>query len=374
MAGRRPGPRSKKAEIEIARGQETRRAGGRPRREPIDGDRKLGRLAPIAVILPAAGLVASCDGPQSALVPRARQAVEVAALFEWMAWGAVAIWAAVMLAAILAVLRPAMRGGSRRADRLIIFGGVVFPTVVLAALLAAGLRLLPDWGHSPARLRVEVGGEQFWWRVAYARDDLAVPVRTANEIHLPAGEPVEFVLSARDVIHSFWIPSLAGKMDMIPGRVNRLLVEDPQPGVYRGVCAEFCGTGHALMAFTVVVHPPESFEAWLAAEARPAASEALREGPPDAAAEGRRLFLDHGCGACHPVRGLVEAGDVGPDLTHFAARATLGAGLAPISRETVADWMRDPQALKPGARMPGYGALMSEAELETLADWLLELR
>ena len=415
------------------------------------------RLARRAAVLAAPALLGACGGAQSALDPRARQAAETAGLFEWMAIGAAAIWATVMLIAVLAVLRPPLRGGARQADRLIVFGGVVVPTVVLAGLLTAGLRLLPDWSDSPARLQVEVTGEQFWWRVAYRRDDLPAPVRSANEIHLPAGEPVEFVLGARDVIHSFWIPSLAGKVDMVPGRETRLLVEDPQPGVYRGVCAEFCGTGHAQMAMQVVVHPPEAFERWLAhrtrpavvatanpgapAETPPAAPGAPAAGPPAAAdsdadpspaaqadppdpetpaatpsadpdapasdapdaeawteapvpglfaraihrgreapaprgdpSEGRALFLDSGCGACHRVAGVVEAGEVGPDLTHFASRRSLAAGVAELSRPLLIDWLRDPTALKAGARMPAYGEALDEAELAALADWLLELR
>ena len=424
------------------------------------------RLARRAAVLAAPALLGACGGAQSALDPRARQAAETAGLFEWMAIGAAAIWATVMLIAVLAVLRPPVRGGARQADRLIVFGGVVFPTVVLAGLLTAGLRLLPDWSDSPARLQVEVTGEQFWWRVAYRRDDLPAPVRSANEIHLPAGEPVEFVLGARDVIHSFWIPSLAGKVDMVPGRETRLLVEDPQPGVYRGVCAEFCGTGHAQMAMQVVVHPPEAFERWLARRTRPAAAAASgapaatpsagpaapAAGPPAAAdadadpssaapaadpgaptatpsagpdapaadpsptaeadrpdpdapaseawteapvpglfaralhrgreaseargdpSEGRALFLDSGCGACHRVAGVVEAGEVGPDLTHFASRRSLAAGVAELSRPLLIDWLRDPTALKAGARMPAYGEALDEAELAALADWLLELR
>lgn len=279
-----------------------------------------------------------------------------------MVAGAAVVWIVVIGAAVTAILRPAPEGGTSRASAIIIGGGVIFPTVGLAALLATGLGLLPDWQGEPARVRIHVQGEQWWWRVDYEVDGRRVA--SANEVHLPADEPVEIVLTADAVIHSFWIPSLGGKMDMIPGRTNRKLLTGARPGRYRGVCAEYCGASHALMAFEAVVHEPGEFDRWLEAEAAPA-----DPGP----ARGRELFLANGCAACHRVGGVAELGAVGPDLTHFASRRLLAAGADEVSHEAVAAWIAAPHLMKPEARMPGYGMLPAE-EIDAMADWLMSLR
>jgi cytochrome c553 len=165
----------------------------------------------------------------------------------------------------------------------------------------------------PDAIRVEVIGHQWWWQVRYPRDG-APPVELANEIHLPVGRTVEFTLDGRDVIHSFWIPSLGGKMDMIPGRRTRLLLEPTRVGTYRGVCAEFCGTSHARMSFAVVVQSPEDFDRWLAEQATASATPSGTT-----AARGARVFAENGCGGCHQVRGTDAVGRIGPDLTHVIA-------------------------------------------------------
>jgi cytochrome c oxidase subunit II len=316
-----------------------------------------------AALLLAGCLVAGCGGPQSALDPAGLEAEQLAGLLGVMVAGAVLIWLLLFGAASIAVFRDPGRHTARAANILIIGGGVVFPTVGLAALLSFGLRALPDWRESGADLRVRVHGEQFWWRVVYERGGREVV--SANEIHLPAGERVEFVLTTADVIHSLWIPPIGGKTDMIPGRVNRMVLTPTEPGVYRGQCAEFCGEAHALMAFAVEVHPPEEFEAWLAAAAEPA--------PETGVERGRELFLASGCAGCHRVRGLVELGSVGPDLTHFGSRRTLGAGIAPNRPELVAAWIADPAAIKPGVQMPGY-AMLPEAEIAAIAEFLSALK
>lgn len=307
-------------------------------------------------------LVPACGGPQSALDPAGLEAERIGSFFLFMVLGAATIWALLMGTAILAILRRPGRHTERFANTLIIGGGVIFPTIGLAVLLTVGLRSLPDWSGSPADLRIHVHGEQFWWRVAYERGDERIV--SANEIHLPAGEPVEFVLTTADVIHSFWMPAIGGKMDMMPGRVNRLTLTPTTPGIYRGACAEFCGPSHALMAFAIVVHPPGEFDDWLVAETSPASN--------SAETEGRRLFLANGCAACHRIGGIVELGEVGPDLTHVGSRRTLAAGTAPMSRQALTDWITDPQALKPGAGMPAY-TMLPEEEILAIADFLLSL-
>jgi cytochrome c oxidase subunit 2 len=299
--------------------------------------------------------VAGCVSEQSALHPAGTDAAEVARLFWVMTAAGAAIWVIVMGITLYAVVGKRRPRSNRFADRFILTGGVVFPTVTLAALLGYGLTLLPAWTAEEAGLRVHVRAEQFWWRVTYERPGTA-PVESANEVHLPAGSVVDFVLTSPDVIHSFWIPVLGGKMDAIPGRETRLQLTPTVPGRYRGVCAEFCGASHALMAFDVVVHEPAAFDAWLAAEAE------------DAAADPAPLERA-GCTACHTVRGVTETGRIGPDLTHLAARAHIAAGILPNTPANLRRWLADPQSIKPGALMPPYDALPDE-ELDALVDLL----
>jgi cytochrome c oxidase subunit 2 len=310
-------------------------------------------------------VLAACRSDQSVLHPASEDARSVAMLFWAMTAGGAVIWLVVMAITVYAVLGRNKPETERFADRFILVGGVVFPTVVLAALLIFGLRLLPGAGgiRSPD-LTVHVTGEQFWWRVIYETPD-GQRFETANQIRLPLGKHIELHLTAHDVIHSFWIPPLGGKLDMIPGRINILRLTPDQLGTFRGVCAEFCGMSHALMAFEAVVEPPEDFALWLASEAAPAAAPTA----PEAAA----AFIQSGCGACHQVRGIVEKGAVGPDLTHLASRATLAAGTLPMTRETLAAWLDDPQAIKPDARMPGYADLTA-AQREAILNFLMGLK
>lgn len=305
-------------------------------------------------------LGAGCSFEQSALHPAGRDARELSALAWFMFAAAVAVWAVVMGAAIYAVLGKKRPRSERFADRLILGGGVAFPTVGLAILLVFGLSLLPSWTSADTPdLRVHVQAEQFWWRLGYEQADGSV-VETANELHLPNDATVEFVLSSTDVIHSFWIPALGGKMDAIPGRTNQLRLTPTKPGTYRGVCAEFCGPSHALMAFPVVVHEGSGFTEWLERQRRPASARS------DA-------FLGAGCGGCHVVRGVSEAGSVGPDLTHFGSRSTIGAGTLQNTRENLIAWITAPAHIKPGVGMPSFMSL-PEAERAAIADYLMELR
>ncbi len=191
---------------------------------------------------------------------------------------------------------------------------------------------------------------------------------TANEIRIPVGVPVEFVLRSADVIHSFWVPSLAGKLDMIPGRVNRYTFSAERPGIYRGQCAEYCGAQHALMAFSVVAQERADFDTWYVAQARNA-----REPTTELAEEGRKLFHASGCGACHTVRGTSAQGQLGPDLTHVGGRLTIAAGILPNNPGTLAAWVASAQHLKPGNRMPSF-ATFSGPELRSLAAYLGSLQ
>jgi cytochrome c oxidase subunit 2 len=314
----------------------------------------------------------ACSGPQSALDPAGREAEELALVFWWMTAGCLVIWVAFIALALYAAFTPE-RTSLVGAKRLIVYGGVVFPTLALTGLLVYGLALLPEFlaPAPPGSLRIAVTGEQYWWRVSYQRDGGVAgsgpPVELANEIHLPVGEEVEFLLDTRDVIHAFWIPSLGGKVDMIPGRQTRLRLLPTRTGTYRGACAEYCGASHAWMAFSVVVEERAEFERWVAAQARsaPAPSEPL-------AREGQRVFAANGCGSCHVVRGSSANGVVGPDLTHVGARLSLGAGLLPNQPAEFGRWVADTDALKPGVHMPAFGMLKAP-ELRALAAYLESL-
>jgi cytochrome c oxidase subunit 2 len=226
------------------------------------------------LLLPAAaGTAAARAGTQSPLDPETPAAAEIADIAWLLFGGATIIFVAVMALAVWSIVRPERARvlvGHRRA---IVLGGVAFPVILLSALLVytlgvAGRIAAPA---EPAALVVEVVGEQFWWRVNYLDEYGRIDVPTANEIHLPAGRPAELRLRTADVIHSFWIPNLAGKIDMLPGRSSLLRLQPDRPGVWRGQCAEYCGAQHANMAFLVVVDTPEAFDAWLAAQRLPAA-------------------------------------------------------------------------------------------------------
>jgi cytochrome c oxidase subunit 2 len=285
-----------------------------------------------------------------------------------MATGAAAIWVGVVAIAAYALRLQRETFDERAARFLIIGGGTVLPTVVLAVLLGFGLSRMPELLEPPSdpSLHVAVSGEEWWWRFRYESRD-GRTIESANELRLPVGEPTTFAVSSPDVIHSFWVPSLGGKIDMSPGRTNRLTLEPTRTGVFRGTCTEYCGHGHALMAFDVVVMEPEAFEAWLMKQDDPASepSGALE-------ARGADLFLSNGCGACHAVRGTPAAGLVGPDLTHVGGRRTLAAGTLSNTVETMRMWIATPDAIKPGAHMPPFGMLPPE-HLDAIAAYLSSL-
>ena len=312
-------------------------------------------------------VIAGCDGRQSALEPAGKAAEHVAELFWAMSVGAAIIWVGVIGLAVYSIhIAPQPHG--RRAAVYIIGGGVVFPTVVLTGLLIYGLSMLPALiapapEGSPV---VTVIGEQWWWRVRYQAPD-GEAVELANEIRMPVGQPVGFELTSPDVIHAFWIPPLGGKMDMIPGRTTRLALHATRTGEFRGQCAEYCGTSHALMAFPVVVMEPDAFAAWLEHQAAAAASPTTPE-----AERGRALFLAAGCGACHAVRGTPADGVIGPDLPHVGSRLSLGAGTLPNDADAFVKWIAETETVKPDVHMPPFGMLARD-ELHDLAAYLESL-
>ncbi|MES2495833.1 MAG: cytochrome c oxidase subunit II [Pseudomonadota bacterium] len=286
-----------------------------------------------------------------------------------LAW-ALFIGGTIVLVVVLAALSVALFGSSGLKRRLggekaIWIGGIAFPVVVLTGLLIWGLSLtshLAAGKPTGQEMRVRIVGEMWWWRVHYLDRQGRETVRDANELHIPTGMPVMLELQSADVIHSFWVPRLGGKMDMIPGRTNRLMIQADRPGIYKGQCAEYCGGPHALMGFLVIAHTPEDFARWKASR-RPAPI------VDPVARRGAALFETSGCAACHVIRGTRAQGLAGPDLTHVGSRHSLGAGILPNNPGTLAGWIADSQAIKPGNRMPPYRQLGAE-DLNALTRYL----
>jgi cytochrome c oxidase subunit 2 len=306
--------------------------------------------------------------PPPVLDPAGPYAGSIAVL-SWVLFAmAVAVFAVVIAALWVALLGgPATRrklGG----QKVIWIGGVAFPLVVLTALLVYGLTLTSSL-NAPApagAMRVQVTGEMWWWRVAYLDEQGKVAHWDANELHIPVGRTVEIELRSADVIHSFWVPRLSGKLDMVPGRMNVMKIRADEPGTYGGQCAEYCGGPHALMGFVVVAHDPARFRQLMAArQARVAAAPA----GDSTGGRGAELFASAGCAACHRIAGTPHNGLAGPDLTHVGTRRTLGAGILPNNRGTLMGWIGNAQAIKPGNRMPPYNVLPAE-DIRDLAIYL----
>lgn len=324
-------------------------------------------LAPsLALVLP----LAACAGVQTPLDPWGIQADRIASLTWVLFIGGTAIFLLVfgLVAVALGAPRRRLRAlmGTRR---FVLAGGLVFPVVTLAALLVYSSVVsralsLPE---SSDPLRVEIVARQYWWEVRYP--DLGEGAVTANELHLPVGREVEMLFSSGDVIHSVWIPNLHGKMDMIPGRVNRQRLRVDRAGVLRGQCTEFCGLQHTYMAFWVVAHEPAEFEAWVARQRAPVPPPATQE-----QARGMQVFGEAGCGSCHAVRGTPWEGRLAPDLSRIGSRLSLAAGALDNHRGTLAGWTAGSQDIKPGNAMPSYGRALGSADLLAVAAWMESLR
>ncbi|MGH8194690.1 MAG: cytochrome c oxidase subunit II [Woeseiaceae bacterium] len=327
---------------------------------------KLHGFLPIYATAPVA--LTACELQPSALAAAGSAAEQTLQLFWWMSAVAVLVWLFVIAAACYAARTTAPEPGSlRTAQRLIVFGGIILPVILLGTLLVAGLRQMPRMTAPGDGLVIDVTGERWWWRVRYEPLNGRAAI-TANEIRMPVDERVEFTLRSSDVIHSFWIPALGGKIDMIPGRVNRLVLDATRTGRYRGVCAEFCGLSHTLMEFDVIVMEPEQFAAWLVQQSEPAAL------PADPVAKrGQGLFLENGCGACHRISGTAANGRIGPDLSHVGARLHVAAGTLPAGADSFAHWIGHTTDIKAGALMPAYD-MLNRAERRAIGVYLAGLR
>lgn len=325
------------------------------------------------VVAALAGVLGCAQNGQSALHPAGPGAERIADLW----WLMLAAASAVFLLVVFSLYRALTHRGRRSepqgrrdepvATKWVLAGGVALPTIILTPLLIFTLhtlaRLAPP--KSGSALEVTVTGRQWWWDVQYA--GAGSRLRTANEIHIPVGRPVRIQLRSEDVIHSFWVPALQGKLDLVPGQVNTTWLQANRAGIYRGECAEYCGLQHTRMQFRVVALPASEFSYWLTAQQRaavPAADSSTRAG--------QAVFMSSGCALCHAIRGTPARGSGGPDLTHFASRQTIAAGTLPNTKGHLAGWIANPQAIKPGNLMPRIP--LEPEQLRTLLVYLGSLR
>lgn len=322
------------------------------------------RLATAALTLSCGG----CDGWQSALDQHGAEAVRLGQLIWFIVGVCTLVWFLVVAVLAIALLR---RGQTHTSNRALTFsvGAASVATALIIAVFTL-VSFLASRGDPQARenaLTIQVRGFQWWWEITYPADGAAGAFVTANEIHVPVGRSIRIELSSADVIHSFWAPSLAGKLDLIPGRHNELIFTVLRPGVYRGQCAEFCGLQHAHMSFFVIAEPAEAFAAWRR-------NQSTGQQPPSdpEEQEGQRVFLATPCAACHTVRGTPAQGKLGPDLTHVGSRRYIGAGLLETTRGSLAAWIADPQTLKPGNNMPRV--TLGASELRAVSAYLAGLK
>lgn len=311
---------------------------------------------------------------QDALNATGIQAAHVENLWWLMFSICSAAFVATMVAVVWAVLRArraertgesrVSRAGERRLTRWV-SGGLAVASVLLGIMFFASIFTDRAIARLPLEdaLHVEVTGYQWWWEAKYDDPTPSNMFTTANELHIPVGRPVVMTLRASDVIHSLWIPNLAGKKDLIPGRTNTLTLRADAPGVYRAQCAEFCGWQHANMALFVVAESPADYQTWVDTQRTPAP-----EPSDDAARRGRDVFEKGTCAMCHAIKGTNANATRGPDLTHVASRRSLGAGVVPNSPEHRAAWVSDASAIKPGTNMPPQP--MPAADLQALLAYL----
>ncbi len=336
--------------------------------------RTLGCALAVAFAL-ALGSSAAADD-LSIFHPASQPAASVRDLFHLVLGITGAIFLLVEALLIYAAIRYRRRPAAGESEPAQVYGSqplevawTVAPLLIVFVLFLVVVRSVvesQEANDDPPALRVQLIGHQWWWDIVYPVPDASAGVHTANELHVPTGadgEParIEVELLSADVIHSFWVPRLAGKTDLIPGRTNRMWFTATEPATFLGQCAEFCGMQHANMKLRVVAESPEDFQAWQKNEAQPAIERA-------AAASGRERFLALACVNCHTIRGTRARGTVGPDLTHLMARRTIAAGAADNDHEHLRAWIADPDSIKPGSEMPNMR--LSSSDVEAVVDYL----
>ncbi len=328
------------------------------------------------LLLPALLLLSGCGGWQSAMDAHGTSAISLRQLIILVVAICSLVWMLVMVALIRAITRgqaPPSRpteidpGRARRMAAAVIAAVAATVIVITGFTISSFFTTRALSAAGPDDLTIKISGLQWWWNVQYFGVAPDQNFATANEIHIPVGRTVRFQLEGDDVIHSFWVPSLAGKQDLIPGRPNELSICAERAGIYRGQCAEFCGMQHAHMAFLVIAEPQADFDRWANAQRQPAAQPTDTE-----AAAGEQVFLSKPCAACHSVRGTKASGTSAPDLTHVGSRKYIAAGLFETTRGSLAAWIADPQTLKPGNNMPLVP--LSPAELRSVSAYLAGLK
>lgn len=339
------------------------------------------RNAAFVMLAVASVFTTSCEGNQSALDPAGMQSEHLSYLW-WVFFLVTAIvYAIVMAVLIVAFFRRRRSAPGSKAEIIpdpasdkraanVIKGSVAITVITIFALMITSFRAgraIDSLSSATEPVIIKVTGQQWWWQVEYQDPVPSNTVTTANEIHVPVGRPIKIVLQSTDVIHSFWVPNLHGKRDLIPNYPTTIYFQADKPGTYWGQCAEFCGYEHAKMRFIVKAESPGEFKAWLESARRPAA-----EPTTDSQRFGRQIFLTSVCNQCHTINGTNASGRIGPNLTHIASREFIASGTLPNTGEHLMRWITDPQAIKPGTRMPMN--VYSDDELNALIDYLQSLK
>ncbi|MCU1450447.1 MAG: cytochrome c oxidase, subunit [Acidimicrobiales bacterium] len=327
------------------------------------------KAATAAVVVLAGGVLASCSKHAPSIVdPKGTEAHKISGIW-WLMCGMASATYIVVAGFILVAAfrgRGTVEGRPSRVrdSSFIVIGGIIVPAVILVVLAAATVNASNNLRRPEKNpLRVEVVGKRWWWAVTYPDQNIT----TANEIHIPVGRPIEFALDSDNVIHSFWVPQLGGKLDLIPGQRNVWRVKATRAGTYRGECAEYCGIQHARMNFVVIAQTPASFDTWAIQHERPPAEPAGQ-----LEANGQQVFMRAPCAGCHTIRGTVANGTIGPDLTDIGSRRTLAANTIPNTPGYLAGWILDSQSVKPGNLMPPIS--LEPRDLQALLAYLRSLK
>ena len=324
----------------------------------------------------------SCAGHQQSMIDAAGpQAGRIQGLWWFFFWVLAAVFIIVMVLTLITLMRrspenatpasiqsPDQQTESRMTQ--IVTGATIVTIVILFVFLVASIgagKSISELPNKKNGITIEVTGNQWWWQIRYLNSNASQVLTTANEMHIPVGRPVQILGMSNDVIHSFWVPNLHGKRDLIPSRVTTEWIEADRPGIYRGQCAEFCGMQHAHMILWVIAEPEDKFNAWMRHQLQGSTA------PSNAAlARGQQVFLNNACVFCHTIRGTAAAGQNAPDLTHFASRRGIAANTVPNTKGNLAGWITDPQSLKPGNHMAQIA--LNPTDLQPLIDYLESLK
>lgn len=328
-----------------------------------------GRRLAVVLGTPSLAWLAGCASnlPQNTFDPKGPVARMQLDLLSLTLWFAIGIFVVVGGALLYILIRFRERPGQGRPAQVHGHTGLeiawtIAPVLILTIVAVPTIRTAFQVAAPPAppALRVKVVANQWWWAFEYPEQGFV----TANELHIPVNKPVQLTLESNDVIHSFWVPKLGGKTDLIPGRTNTMWLLAEEPDTYYGQCAELCGSSHAKMRFRVVAQTPQDFEAWVASRKRPVGVAQLS----GKAKEGWDLFNQKGCIACHTIDGTTAQGKVGPNLTGVGGRGTIAAGVLENTEANLAAWLRNPQAIKPSTKMPNLN--LNEGEIASLVAFL----